>query len=398
MPWNDYILHEKLSEGSMGEVWLAERKSDGSRVALKRLSISLDDEASIARWKKQAKHFSTLKHENIVTVMDYGVEESGPFLVMQYLEGQSLKTFLTERNDLKTSQWLEIFIQVAIALRAAYHANIIHRDIKPSNIMITEEGTVRLVDFDLARIFRPSSFESLEEFHKKKGEPVDVSNDVVSGTPAYMSPEQCLGRVTDHRSDIYSLGATVYHCISGRPPLKGPTEEETFNKQIHEVPISLYDLNPEAPEELSLIVDKMLAKDPSDRFQNYDALIDALIHVKGICLSRDRNHVHDITGKETIPGEEFDRFMPFIHRKSSVAVILLLVLVIFLLILTPWYYTGSDAKGGISRQCGRVIAGGMILFSSLPIFEHSHEGDGYGNNQRNDSRSEKQPDKKPVEE
>jgi len=283
-----YHLKELISKSSRGEIWKARDTETGDEVVIKILLVSgkdsLTSETNNIHWKALQK----LEHENIARIKDtFQDEKKRNCVVMEFIPGRSLGQLIRDRIQFPFSQWVDIILQCARGLRAAYRFNLIHRDIKPSNIMLTPGGKAKIVDFGLARFFRPAIDPGSCDFVygtnlQKKDECLII------GTPRYMSPEQCMGKVLDHRSDIYSLGATFYHCFCGKPPFEAGTCLEILEKQKMSAATPLYMLNPNVPMELSEFVQKMLEKDISRRFQDYDTLAEALEDLKLACLSRER--------------------------------------------------------------------------------------------------------------
>jgi tRNA A-37 threonylcarbamoyl transferase component Bud32 len=218
------------------------------------------------RFLKEARVIARIKHENIVAVMNAGEEKGRSFIIMQYVAGRSLAQVLQDTDKVKLNDFIRVFLDITAALQAAHEHSIIHGDIKPANILITPAGTAMLVDFGLVKDLKAY------EGEKTKG--------LAFGTPLYMSPEQAKGEyATDFRSDIYSLGATMYHALSGRPPFLGLTGLEVIRKQIYDKPISLTELTPEVPAKIADLVAKTLAKDPADRFPSAEMLRQALMKI-----------------------------------------------------------------------------------------------------------------------
>jgi len=255
-----YHIVSLLGSGGMSAVYKARHSLMDRMVAIKILVAS--DVASLKRFQLEAKLVSSLKHHNIVTVFDFGISPQGqPFLVMDFLEGHSLEVEIGKFKHLTVLRSVSIFCQACDALYYAHKRDLIHRDLKPSNFMIvTEENedVLKLVDFGIAKHIAGEG-----DGHKltKPG--------MVMGSPVYMSPEQCLGRKLDQRSDIYSLGCVMYECLTGKPPLIGDTVVETLHKHVHEAPRSFASVNPafiSIPEQLENIVFKCLERDPDKRY------------------------------------------------------------------------------------------------------------------------------------
>ena len=248
----------------MGEVYLAEDTKLDRKVAIKSLPPKLlADEGARKRLTTEARTAAKLDHPNICTV--HGQVEAGNqiYIVMQYVEGETLFSTIQKRT-LTLEESLDIAMQVADALAAAHSQGIIHRDIKPQNIIITPQGRVKVLDFGLATIVHPESVAanagesraSLSEF------------DVLVGTPPYMSPEQAMRVPLDQRSDLFSLGALLYECIAARTPFFGSTKAEMRSKVIHTDPPPPSQFNRHIPPALDRITLKALAKRPESRYQS----------------------------------------------------------------------------------------------------------------------------------
>src|SRR5918911_5493740 len=212
-----YRVLEKLGEGGMGVVYLAEDQHLARRVAIKFLTST--DHHYRARFIREARAVSALTHPNIAIVHDYGETSTGqPFLVMEFVKGKSLSELLDEGLTLRRS--VEIVSSIAEALAEAHHHGIVHRDIKPSNILVNERGQVKVLDFGLVKhLFEPPSSEV--DLDAQTIYSTQTRSDVIVGTPLYLSPEQANGAPVDARSDIFSLGALLYEAVAGRPPFGG---------------------------------------------------------------------------------------------------------------------------------------------------------------------------------
>ncbi|MCC7527507.1 MAG: serine/threonine protein kinase [Candidatus Melainabacteria bacterium] len=271
-----YKIVEILGMGGFSTVYKAEQTSLRRAVAVKILHAEFVDKPDkIRRFQHEAESISTLVHENVATVYDYGVLSEGqPYLVMEVAQGKTLAAILNESKPLDPERAVAIFLQACDGIAAAHSKGLIHRDIKPSNIVLTEvesgELHVKILDFGLAKVIADG--DGQRENLTMTGE--------VMGTLAYMSPEQCLGTAMDVRTDIYSFGCVMYEVLSGQLPLIADTSYEQMNKHINEVPISLSKSGPSVPPRLVRIVSKSLQKDPDDRFENFQDLKDALLGVE----------------------------------------------------------------------------------------------------------------------
>ncbi len=243
----------------MGQVYLAEQVSLRRKVALKLLKPELSASANaLARFKAEAEAVAKATHANIVQV--YAIHEIGGshLMALEYVEGRNLGEVLQKKGTLELLLGLSVMRQVAMALQRASELGIIHRDIKPENILITRKGEVKVADFGLSRIFADAADRTLNL----------TQTGITMGTPLYMSPEQVEGKKTiDHRSDIYSFGVTCYHIFAGHPPFKGATPFEVAVAHVQQQPRPLAEIRPDLPEDLCVIIHKMMAKAPEDRYQ-----------------------------------------------------------------------------------------------------------------------------------
>lgn len=258
-----YRRLRELGRGGMGEVYLAYDEKGERLVAIKLLWPHLASNPNhVERFKREAEHSIRLKHPNIVRGFDWGQMPGTQrwFLAMEYVDGPSVQTLLDRRSRLDLGDAVRIALDIAHALEYAHSRNIVHRDIKPENILITRTGVSKLADLGLSKATDQVS----NLTHTRQG----------FGTPYYMPYEQAMNaKSADHRSDIYALGATLYHMVTGQPPFQGRDPVEILEKKEAGVypPASL--LNPEVPEELERILDKMLARDRRDRYQTASELI-----------------------------------------------------------------------------------------------------------------------------
>jgi serine/threonine protein kinase/Tol biopolymer transport system component len=266
-----YRLLRKLGAGGMGEVYLAEDTKLDRRVAIKFLrSESVADPHARKRLIREAQAAAKLDHPNICAIHEVGEQDDCSFIVMQYVEGETLDCGL-KRKPPTLGEALDLAMQIADALSEAHSRGITHRDIKPQNIMITPRGHAKVMDFGLAKVTQePVSTDSGAATQSLLTEP-----GVVMGTAAYMSPEQVKGEPLDARSDIFSFGGLLYEMISNRTPFAAETAAATFSAILTRNPDPLARFSPEAPAELQRIVSKALRKDKEERYQTIkDLLID----------------------------------------------------------------------------------------------------------------------------
>lgn len=259
-----YRILDSLGRGGMSTVYKAVQEPVGRLVALKVLySHLLSDESLLKRFQQEAKATSALSHKNVVSLIDYGTEKGQPFLVMDFLDGNSLDDILRDEPRMPFLRAVHIFSQAALGLAAAHLAGIIHRDIKPGNLVVInsplEKDLVKIVDFGIAKML--DSDTQVMQRLTQTGE--------VFGSPLYMSPEQCNGQELDSRSDIYSLGCVMYEALTGEPPIIAGSALDTMRLKMTQIPDSFATKAPDAdiPPRLEEIVFRALATDPGKRYQ-----------------------------------------------------------------------------------------------------------------------------------
>jgi len=267
-----YRIVEKLGEGGMGVVYLAEDQHLARRVAIKFLTST--DHHYRARFIREARAVSALTHPNIAIVHDYGETPTGqPFLVMEFVKGKSLSELLHEGLTLRRS--VEIISSIAEALSEAHHHGIVHRDIKPSNIIVNDRGQVKVLDFGLVKhLFDPPSSEV--DLDAQTIYSTQTRSDVIVGTPLYLSPEQATGRPIDVRSDLFALGALMYECLTGRSAFSGGSVLEIGAQIIHVTPPRPSQVNPQVTPALDRITMKALQKKVEDRYQSAGEMLQDL--------------------------------------------------------------------------------------------------------------------------
>jgi eukaryotic-like serine/threonine-protein kinase len=265
-----YTVTESLGAGGMGEVYKAHDDRLDRHVAIKFLSRRMaDDTASLERFEREASAASALNHPNICTVHDVGEYQGRPYLVMELLEGESLKDRLA-KGSVGAQQLVSIARQVCAALQAAHDKGIVHRDVKPANIFVTQGGQVKVLDFGLAkRGVEPSA--PGPDGSTQDSTLTDATltlTGTVMGTLPYMSPEQAVGEEVDTRSDIFSLGVVLYELATGGPPFRGKTAAGILGSILTESPTKPSSLNTEVPAKLDRVILKALEKDPVKRYRS----------------------------------------------------------------------------------------------------------------------------------
>jgi serine/threonine-protein kinase len=263
-----FRLLRRLGRGAMAEVYLAEQESLRRQIALKVLRSELaTDETYVRRFHNEAQAAAALVQANIVQIYEVGCAEGVHYIAQEYVAGQNLKEYLTRHGPLDARLAVEIVRQVALALEKAAERGIVHRDIKPENIMLGRSGEVKVADFGLARLADNRGLNLTQV-------------GITMGTPLYMSPEQVEGRAVDPRSDIYSLGVTCYHVLSGEPPFRGETALAVAVQHLNVPPPRLEQLRPDLPPGLCRIVHRMLAKKTDDRYHTARELLRDLRDLK----------------------------------------------------------------------------------------------------------------------
>ncbi len=276
------ILH-RLGVGGMSEVYLAFQESLHRHVALKVMRAdfvgSSDHEQ---RFLQEARAVASLIHPNIVQVYDVGKFESIHYIAQEYVPGSNLFSYVQRRGALPLAESVSILWQTTAALQKAASIGLVHRDIKPDNILLTPDGEVKVADFGLARA---------------RGQSLNLTAvGVTLGSPLYMSPEQIQGLSVDSRSDLYSLGATAYHMLTGRPPFSGETALALAMQHLQAEPARLETLRPDLPKALVNIVHRLLAKTPDERFASAVELARALKDVVDVSLAGQANQMVPFAG------------------------------------------------------------------------------------------------------
>jgi len=268
---NDYILEDLLGRGGFGLVYRATHRLLQQTFALKILASNQLSEVNWQRFQREAQVLARLNHPNIVKIFNLGIDRDNyPYCVMELIDGESLDQLIERSGPLPIGETIECFLAVASALAAAHDNKIIHRDVKPANIMLcagpARARTVKLVDFGLARVLtNDAGFATRTKINQRLTEVGEIF-----GSPLYMSPEQCMGAVVDHRTDIYSFGCSMFEALTGQVPIRGETALETFNMHINRAAPMLREKNADRiySPELEAVLVRLLEKDPNRRYQS----------------------------------------------------------------------------------------------------------------------------------
>jgi eukaryotic-like serine/threonine-protein kinase len=269
--FGEYRLIRLLGRGGFGLVWEAEHRVTDRRVALKVVTeVSADSPEALARFQREGQIAASLNDPHCVYVYGAEVIDGYPTIVMELMRGGTLQDVLDTRRHLPPAEAVDRLLDAIDGLEAAYRAGVLHRDIKPSNCFVDETGAVKIGDFGISTTLAQSQLTQTGSF---------------VGTPVYASPEQARGRDVDIRSDIYSLGATMYTLLSGRPPFAGNNPGEVLARVLGEKPSPIGRHRITLPNGLERVVDRMLAKDPAKRYQDYSALRAALLPFSSSALN-----------------------------------------------------------------------------------------------------------------
>jgi serine/threonine protein kinase len=352
-----YRIVQKLGEGAMGVVYLAEDTHLGRNVALKFLSDSQDHHYR-ARFLREARAVSTLSHPHIAVVHDYGETPEGqPFIVMEYIKGETLSDLL-HSSALTILQAVDIVEAVAEALGAAHAKGIIHRDIKPSNVIVDKEGQVKVLDFGLVK--------QLQEEHAPGAGPdantllARTSSNVIIGTPLYLSPEQAMGADVDARSDLFALGALLYESLAGRPAFSGGSVIEIGAQILHFNPPPPSSINKRVHPELDRITLKALAKKPELRYQTAAEMIADLTVARKALDNGDGHRTQRLVALKTSHSSSFKSISDSLRRpRLSIG---FFVFVLLIVIAGAWYILHR------SPETGRVP------FQNMPVTKVTNTG------------------------
>ncbi|MFP4380823.1 MAG: serine/threonine protein kinase [Candidatus Sumerlaeia bacterium] len=284
-----YRMEEVLARGRNSSVYRAIRESTGEQTAVKVLHREPAQNAqSCEIFLSEAEYARKIKHESVPDYYASGETDEGlPWIALEYVDGSTLDQFVGKRRELSPIRAVDLMLQACRGLDAAYRARIIHLDLKPANLILTQGGEcIKITDFGLGREISKAPSEWMHT-HKARREGGEARKTLI-GTPRYMSPEQALGAAVDHRSDIYSLGATFYYVLTRRTPWEGLTDAELLEKQARTILTPIHELNPELPQPLCDLIMDMMERDPNERPQDYAELESRLEQIKLQLHGRDR--------------------------------------------------------------------------------------------------------------
>jgi len=303
-----YRLESKLGSGGMSTVYLAVDETLGRHVAIKVLHGEISEQADqLERFRREARAVAQLSHPNLVGVIDAGEEGGRPFIVFEYVPGQTLKQRIAAEGRLPLDEATAYAIEIGRGLQAAHQARLIHRDVKPQNVLIDPEGRAKITDFGIAL--------SLESHGL-------TATGRVLGTTDYVSPEQAMGREIDARTDVYSLGILLYEMMTGEVPFKAETQVGVAMKHVNETVPNVQRRRPDASAVLAAAVEKATAKDPKDRYADMGGFLADLEHALEVEVARAGGATGEATSVlDSVPER---RRRIFTRRRISWAGVLLL--------------------------------------------------------------------------
>lgn len=315
-----YEVIEELGEGGMGIVYkVFDRKIDDN-VALKVLAPEIaGDEKTIERFRNELKLARKVSHRNVCRMYDLSEEEKTPFITMEFVPGENLKSLIKRIGQLSKTKTLSIAKQVCEGLTEAHRLGVVHRDLKPQNIMVDSEGNARIMDFGIARSIRTKSI---------------TETGMIIGTPEYMSPEQVEGVGVDHQSDLYSLGVILFEMLTGRVPFQGETPLSVILKHKTDQPPDPRKFDEHIPVALSRMILKCLEKDKNKRYPTAEALLDDLVKIE-----------KDLTTTKTVPiGRKKEKTARFKDRKT--ALVAVMAFMVIAMVITGLFFYPGVFKGG----------------------------------------------------
>ena len=252
-----YVILDRLGSGSMGRVYLAHHKMMDRQVALKVIAPEIvSNEKVVARFQREMRLVARLDHPNVIRAFDADqINNRVLYIVMEYVQGQSLALRL-KKGPIPPAEMVDYAIQAALGLAHAHTQGIVHRDIKPSNLLLTREGQIKVLDLGLGVLMEADTSVTFA-----------TADGIAVGTVDYMSPEQACGREVDGRSDLYSLGCSMYHLMTGKLPFNATSPIERMGMRISGKPVPINEVKPDLPPGLVRVIDKLLASKPQDRYQ-----------------------------------------------------------------------------------------------------------------------------------
>jgi serine/threonine protein kinase len=343
-----YRLESKLGSGGMSTVYLARDETLERSVAVKVLHQEISDQADqLERFRREARAVAQLSHPNIVAVIDAGQDGGYPYIVFEYVPGETLKARIDAVGRLPLDEAAAYAIEIGRGLAAAHAQHLVHRDVKPQNVLVDAEGRAKVTDFGIARSLESDGL-------TKTGR--------VLGTTDYVSPEQAMGSDVDPRSDIYSLGVLLYEMLTGEPPFRAETVVGVAMKHVNDPMPETQELRPDASAAMSSVVERATNKDPDRRYPDMNAMLSDLEGALEVEVSRaGGSHGEATTVLESVPSER--RRLLTSRRVSIVGILLVLAATAAALVIAAVTGGGGSSGGGSGGGGG----GGVVSGQEIPI-------------------------------
>ena len=355
---NRYELLEKIGEGGMAEVYKAKCHLLNRYVAVKILkSQFVDNMEFVGKFKQEAASAASLSHNNIVSIYDIGSEKNINYIVMEYINGKTLKEIINEQKVLGYNEAIILAIQIGKALECAHKNNIIHRDVKPHNILVTKEGVVKVTDFGIA----------------KATSSVTITNsDRILGSAHYFSPEQAKGNFVDCKTDIYSLGIILYEMLTGKVPYDGDSPVSVAIKHIQEQVKPPKEVNPKIPESLNRLILKAIEKEQFRRYQSATEILNDLQKIKenpNVELSMDNREneytmimkpIHDYEDEDIEYNETENTSGGISMKKKKILIVSLIAITVILVGFISAYMLSGGKLNEVNKPTGTVIVPEII--------------------------------------
>lgn len=361
-----YRLEARIGTGGMSTVYRALDETLERQVAIKLMNREIaSDSDQLERFRREARAVAQLSHPHIVGVIDAGEDAGRPYIVFEYVEGETLKERIRRLGQLPIGEAVAYAIEIARALGAAHARHIVHRDVKPQNVLIDEEGSAKVTDFGIARTLDEDGL---------------TQDGRVLGTTDYVSPEQALGHPVSGQSDLYSLGVVLFEMLTGTVPFRGENQVAVAMKHVREELPDVRELRPEASAALAAVVDRATAKDLEERYRSDDELIDDLSDVLALETARAGSATGEATTVlRTLPRSAQRRVPLTIRRPAWIALAALLVVVALIVAIVVLPDRTQRGTGTDGRPPQRAANGAQLTQISLKAdsaTDYDPEGDG----------------------
>ncbi len=334
-----YKLEAKLGSGGMSTVYLARDATLDRAVAVKVMHREMSEQADqLERFRQEARAVAKLSHPNVVAVIDAGEDGGHPYIVFEYVEGETLKQRIARLGALDPQEALAYAIEIARGLTVAHARNMVHRDIKPQNVLIDAEGRAKLTDFGISRQLEQDGM---------------TATGRVLGTTDYVAPEQAMGRAVDPRSDIYSLGVVLYEMLIGQVPFHADSQVGVAMKHVNEELPDVQQRRPEISAAAALVVERATTKDPAQRYQKVGEMIDDLATALEVEAARAGSTTGEATSVlDAVPPPQRKLSGPGRHSWAAIA---LLALVAAAAVAAVLFISGGGGGGGALKDKGSVV-------------------------------------------